>query len=212
MPPPRYRCRAARRTPARYLNPMVSGRPMARRRTGRPRSRLSWWTLTREASVNSTRASVTSARDRMVEEWGFTSTRCTGPWVTASPEDHECEGGTDRPPFEPAGDHRPGHHAGGHHGQNEHVQSVLHRVLLLVRPRRPVVGTRDSEVLVARPRVCLLARSPACTRSRRQASDQPGEPPSAMPMIGSASAIDPVEPSKTAPRPNVKMPPSAATR
>ena len=48
--------------------PMVSGRPMANSRTGRPMSRRSSWILTRDASVNSTRASVTSANDLMVSE------------------------------------------------------------------------------------------------------------------------------------------------
>ena len=65
--------------------PMVRGRPMASRRTGRPRSRRSSWMLTREASVNSTRASVTSASDLIVSEWGLKWMRASGPWVTTSP-------------------------------------------------------------------------------------------------------------------------------
>ena len=122
---------------------------------GSPRSCRSWWTLTREASVNSTRASVTSANDRIFEEWGLISMRWTGPWVTTSPMDHESERSADRPPREHARHQRPQHHAGGHDHQDRRVQAVLHRCLLPVGPRgirRPSADPADPEPsLPARP-------------------------------------------------------------
>ena len=65
--------------------PMVSGRPMPRRRAGSAASVRSARTFTREASAKSTRARVISASERMVEEWRLKWMRAVGPWVTTRP-------------------------------------------------------------------------------------------------------------------------------
>ena len=69
-PEPACRRRAAR--PAAAPAPMVSGRPMPRRRAGSAASARRARTLTREASAKSTRARVTSASERMVDECRLT--------------------------------------------------------------------------------------------------------------------------------------------
>ena len=99
-------------------NPMVRGSPMASSRTGRPTSWRSSWTLTREASVKSTRARVTSASDRIVDEWGLKWMKASGPVGDDEAHDHKGDGGADVKPLQPAEHQRPEDDAAGDDGQD----------------------------------------------------------------------------------------------
>ena len=65
--------------------PIVSGRPIASSRVGSTASARSSRRLTLAASVNSTRASVSSAKYRSVVDLTLSSIRCSGWCVTATP-------------------------------------------------------------------------------------------------------------------------------
>ena len=83
------------------------------------------------------------------------------------------------------------------------------------RSRRP--DTRDHTTMQVDTTTRVNVSSP-CSTAYSSPPDpagptgQPGDPPRAMPMIGLASGMAPVEPWNTAPGPKVKMPPSEATR
>ena len=66
-------------------NPMARGSPTPRRRVGNQTSWRSSWTFTREASVNRTRARVTSARDSDRRGVGAEVDEAVGPWVVTTP-------------------------------------------------------------------------------------------------------------------------------
>ena len=65
--------------------PIVRGSPMPRKRAGIAASARSARTFTREASAKSTRASVTSASERIVDECSVKWTSAVGPCVTITP-------------------------------------------------------------------------------------------------------------------------------
>ena len=108
--------------------PMVSGNPMPRRRTGCARSARSRWTLTRDASAKRTRASVTSAKERMadecrsrVDEGGQDRGSTTRPRTTKR---NRCR---HVPALEASRDEAPQDHAGRDDGHGGEVEVVCHR-------------------------------------------------------------------------------------
>ena len=65
--------------------PMASGRPMPSSRRHSPRSARNWCSPTRDASENSTSASVASARTFTTSLPGVIPSGASGPWVSSTP-------------------------------------------------------------------------------------------------------------------------------
>ena len=107
--------------------PIVSGKPIPSRRAGRATSDRRARTLTREASAKRTRARVTSASERMVDECRL---KCDdGGRAVGDDQAQHDEGDRSRdvPALEAGGDESPDDHAGRDDGEGGEVQVVGHR-------------------------------------------------------------------------------------
>ena len=109
----------------------------------RPASALSFRTLIREASTNSTRASVTSARLRAVDDWRWTSMTASGPCVDTNPSDDEGDRRADEEPLEASREQAPQQRTRGDHRDDTGVEPVFHLPELAALVDAPPADGRD---------------------------------------------------------------------